>query len=60
MKRKKKPEPEIKDAERREFIKKSALDLASCGYTLFELAKTIKEEIIQSTVNDIKEVIKRS
>ena len=53
-------EAEIKDEERREFIKKSARDIATCGYTLFELAKTIKEEVIQSTVNDIKEAIKRS
>lgn len=60
MKKKKKNEPEIKDAERREFIKKSARDIGACGYALFELAKTIREEIIQSAVEDIKEAIKRS
>lgn len=60
MKNKKKTEPEIKDAERREFIKKSARDIGACGYALFELAKTIREEIIQSAVDDIKEAIKRS
>lgn len=60
MKKKKKTEPEIKDEERREFIKKSARDIGACGYALFELAKTIREEIIQSAVEDIKEAIKRS
>lgn len=60
MKNKKKTEQEIKDAERREFIKKSARDIGACGYALFELAKTIREEIIQSAVEDIKEAIKRS
>ncbi len=60
MKRKKQKQQEIEDTERREFIKKSARDIATCGYTLFELAKTIKEEIIQSTIDDIKEAIKRS
>ncbi len=60
MKNKKKTEQEIKDAERREFIKKSARDIGACGYALFELAKTIREEIIQSAVDDIKEAIKRS
>ena len=60
MKDKKKTEQEIKDAERREFIKKSARDIGACGYALFELAKTIREEIIQSAIEDIKEAIKRS
>jgi len=48
------------DVDRRKFIKKSARDLGMCGYAIFELAKTIREEIVQEVIDDIKEVIKRS
>ena len=59
-KKKSKPEVEAQDVDRRKFIEKSARDLGACGFAFFELAKTIKNEIVQEVVNDIKDVIKRS
>ena len=45
------------DAERREFIIKSAKDIGVCGFAIYELAKTIKEEIIQEVVDNVKEAV---
>jgi len=59
-KKKSKSKVEVQDVDRREFIEKSARDLGACGFAIFELAKTIKNEIVQEVVNDIKDVIKRS
>jgi len=59
-KKKSKPEVEAQDVDRRKFIEKSARELGACGFAIFELAKTIKNEIVQEVVNDIKDVIKRS
>lgn len=51
----------IKDQEvdRRKFIEKSARDISACGFVLFELAKVIREEVVQVVIDDIKEAIKR-
>jgi len=48
------------EADRREFIKKTAKDIGACGYALFELARIIKEEVIQTAVDDIKEAIRKA
>ena len=50
---------ENQEVDRRKFIKKSARDIGACGFAIFELAKTIKDEIIQEVVDDIKDVIHR-
>lgn len=45
--------------ERREFIKKSAKEIGGYTYAIYELAKEIKEDIIQKVFDDIKREIKR-
>ena len=59
---KKKNRTRAKDQEvdRRRFIEKSARDLGACGFAFYELAKTIKDEIIQEVVADIKNAIRKS
>jgi len=59
-KKKGNPKPENQEVDRRGFIEKSAKDIGACGFAIYELAKTIKDEIIQEVVNDIKDVVKRS
>ena len=59
-KEKSKSKEEAQDVDRRKFIEKSAKDLGACGFAIYELAKTIKNEIIQEVVNDIKDTIKRA
>ena len=61
-KEKKKGRTKLEDQEvdRRKFIEKSAKDIGACGFAFYELAKTIKNEIIQGVVDDIKDVIRRS
>ena len=59
-KKKSKSKKEDQEVDRRKFIEKSARDLGACGFAIYELAKTIKSEIIQEVVNDIKDTIKRS
>ena len=59
-KKKGKPKPEDQDVDRRKFIEKSARDLGACGFAIYELAKTIKNDIVQEVVDDIKDVIRRS
>jgi len=58
LRRKQKKEDE-QDPERREFIKKSAKEIGGYTYAIYELAKEIKEDIIQKVVDDIKREIKR-
>ncbi len=59
---KKKIEGKQRDEEvdRRKFIEKSARDIGAYSFAIFEIAKTIKDEIIQEVVDDIKETIRRS
>jgi hypothetical protein len=45
------------DAERREFIIKSAKDIGAYSFAIYELTKTIKEEIVQGVVDNVKEVV---
>jgi len=54
------PKSEEQQVDRRKFIEKSAKDLGACGFAIYELAKTIKNDIIQEVVDDIKDVIRRS
>lgn len=58
---KKKNTAQSKDQEvdRREFIEKSAREVGACGFAVFELARTIKNEIIQEVVDNIKDAIRR-
>ena len=58
-KKKNPPESEDKEVDRRKFIEKSARDLGACGFALYDIAKTIKNEIIQGVVDEIKDVIKK-
>lgn len=58
-KKKSKTRLEDQEVDRRKFIEKSARDVGACGFAIYELAKTIKDEIIQGVVDDIKEVIRR-
>jgi hypothetical protein len=58
-KKKKNEKDEELDPERREFIRKSAKQIGGYGYALYELAKEIKEDVIQKVVDDIKEEIKK-
>ena len=48
------------EVDRRKFIEKSARDIGACGFAIYELARTIKTEIIQEVVNDIKDVVKKA
>ena len=61
MKKKKKKNTSSKQQEvdRRKFIEKSARDLGACGFAFYDFAKTIKDEIIQEVVDDIKNSIKK-
>jgi hypothetical protein len=45
------------DAERREFIIKSAKEIGAYGFAIYELTKTIKEEIVQEVVDNVKEAV---
>jgi len=58
---KKKNAAQSKDQEvdRRKFIEKSAREVGACGFAVFELARTIKSEIIQEVVDNIKDAIRR-
>lgn len=60
MKSKKDKDKEGFEKERREFLKRSARDIGACGYAIYELTKTIKEEIMQEVIEDIKEAIRRA
>ncbi len=60
VKEKKNAMPEKQEVDRRRFIEKSARDIGACGFALFELAKTIKNEIIQEIVDDIKNTVRKA
>lgn len=51
---------EEQEVDRRKFIEKSARNIGACGFAFYELAKTIKEEIIQEVVEDVKNAIRKS
>ncbi len=60
MRKAKKVEKEDQEVNRRKFIEKSARDLGACGFAIYEIAKTIRTEIIQEVVDDIKDAIRKS
>jgi hypothetical protein len=51
------PQSEKHDADRRDFIIQSAKDIGICGFAIYELARTIKEEIVQEVVDNVKDVV---
>lgn len=57
--KKKNTKSKKQDVDRREFIEKSAKDIGACGFAIWELAKTIREEVIQEVVENVKDVIKK-
>jgi len=59
-KKKKVAKPEDQEVDRRRFIEKSARDIGACGFAFYELAKTIKDEVVKEVVEDIKNTMKRS
>ncbi len=58
-KKKRRSKSEEQEVDRRRFIEKSAKDLGACGFAFYELAKTIKDEIMQEVVDDIKKAVKK-
>ena len=59
-KKKKATKPEEQEVDRRRFIEKSARDIGACGFAFYELARTIKDEVVKEVVEDIKNTIKKS
>ncbi len=57
--KKKNTKSKKQDVDRREFIEKSAKDIGACGFAIWELAKTIREEVIQEVVDNVKDAIKK-
>jgi hypothetical protein len=51
--------PGNKEVDRRKFIEKSARDIGACSFAIYDLVKTIKTEIIQEVVDNVKDVIRR-
>jgi len=49
-----KPDEEV---DRREFIQKSAKNAGGYGLAIYDLAKTIKTEILQGVADDIREIV---
>ena len=58
-KKKKSVKPEDQEVDRRKFIEKSARDIGACGFAFYELAKTIKDEVVKEVVDDIKNAMKK-
>ncbi len=58
-KKKKKARQKEQEVDRRKFIEKSARDIGACGFALYDLAKAVKDEIVQEVVDDIKDTIKK-
>ena len=58
-KRKRRIKQEEQEVDRRRFIEKSARDIGACGFAFYELAKTIKDDIVREVVEDIKKTIKK-
>lgn len=50
---------EEKEVDRRKFLEKSAKDIGAAGFAIYDIAKTIREEVIQGVVNEIKDAIRR-
>ena len=46
------------EVDRRKFIEKSARDIGGYGFAVYEIAKTIKDEIVQEVVDNIKKTIR--
>ena len=57
-KKKRRTKLEEQEVDRRRFIEKTAKDLGACGFAFYELAKAIKDEVIQEVVDDIKKAVK--
>ena len=58
--KKEKKDVEIKpdeEVDRRKFIQKSAKDVGGYGLAIYDLAKTIKTEILQGVADDIKDIV---
>ncbi len=51
------PQSEEHDSDRREFIIKSAKDIGVCGFAIYELARIIKEDIVQEITDNIKKAV---
>ena len=59
-KKKKATKSEEQEVDRRRFIEKSTRDIGACGFAIYELARTIKDEVVKEVVEDIKNTIKKS
>ncbi|MDQ1326844.1 MAG: hypothetical protein QG641_124 [Candidatus Poribacteria bacterium] len=57
IKKKINPQSKEHDTERREFIIKSAKEIGVCGFAIYELARTIKEDIVQEVVDNVKKTV---
>jgi len=49
-----KPDEEV---DRREFIQKSAKNVGGYGLAIYDLAKTIRTEILQGVADDIRDIV---
>ena len=49
-----KPDEEV---DRRKFIQKSAKNVGGYGLAIYDLANTIKTEILQGVADDIKDIV---
>ncbi len=49
-----KPDEEV---DRRKFIQKSAKNVGGYSLAIYDLAKTIKTEILQGVANDIRDIV---
>lgn len=59
-KKKAKPKKEELEVDRRKFLEKSAKDIGAAGFAIYDIAKTIREEVIQGVVDEIKDAIRKS
>jgi hypothetical protein len=50
--------PNDKTVDRRKFIEKSARDVGTYGFAIYDIVKAIKTEIVQGVVDEIKDTIK--
>lgn len=57
IKKKISTQSEEHDTERREFIIKSAKEIGIFGFAIYELARTIKEDIVQEVVDNVKKTV---
>lgn len=58
-KKKNRSKKEELEVDRRKFLEKSAKDIGAAGFAIYDIAKTIKEEVVQGVVNEIKDAIRR-